>query len=562
MSSSPPVDSTSTPRRWYRPASWTLTAQLIAALVTLIAVVCVGIGAVTTEAVYRYQVGQVDKQLTAAAKRTRPPGDRVGGRLPGGLAPGGPLTETPGQGAGPLVARLVNGQVAEASGLDRFDSTLSADLPVEQYPVLTDLPVDSGPYTRDLGSGFGEYRLFASRANDRVVFVTGLPLADVNATRYGLIAIETTLGAGAALLAALLGAVIVRRTLRPLHRVAATAARVAELPLDRGEVALSVRVPDADPRTEVGRVGAALNRMLGHVAAALAARHASETRVRHFVADASHELRTPLAAIHGYAELAGRFGDAVPPDVAHALRRVRSETVRMTALVEDLLLLARLDSGRPLEREPVDLSRIVIDAVSDAHVAGRGHTWRLDLPDEPVTVTGDPARLHQVLANLLANARTHTPPATTVVASLRVTDHRVELRVVDDGPGIPEELQPEVFERFARGDSSRSRAAGSTGLGLAIVAAVVEAHHGSVEVTSGPGHTAFTVLLPIQGPAGEQAATDGRPAPPDSGSHEAGPRAAGPLDLGSFDPGPHGPAAGRRVAAPDRGAHHGAVGAG
>jgi two-component system OmpR family sensor kinase len=284
---------------------------------------------------------------------------------------------------------------------------------------------------------------------------------------------------------------------------------VAELPLDRGEVALSVRVPDVNPRTEVGQVGAALNRMLGHVAAALAARQASETRVRHFVADASHELRTPLTAIRGYAELTGRFRDSVPPDVAYAMRRVHSEAARMTTLVEDLLLLARLDSGRPLEQEPVDLSRLVIDAVSDAHVAARDHSWRLDLPDEPVTITGDPARLHQVLANLLANARTHTPTGTTVATSVRTIGDQVAVSVVDDGPGIPAKLLPEVFDRFARGDTSRSRVAGSTGLGLAIVAAVVEAHHGGVEVASRPGHTAFTVRLPCRGAAGEPLARDG-----------------------------------------------------
>jgi two-component system OmpR family sensor kinase len=274
---------------------------------------------------------------------------------------------------------------------------------------------------------------------------------------------------------------------------------VAELPLDRGEVALSVRVPegDTDPRTEVGRVGAALNRMLGHVAAALAARQASETRVRQFVADASHELRTPLAAIRGYAEVTRRGRDEVPPDVAHALRRVESESARMTTLVDDLLLLARLDSGRPLETEPVDLSRLLVDAVSDAHAAGPEHKWRLDLPEEALTVPGDAARLHQVVANLLANARAHTPPGTEVIAALRPTGGGgAVLSVVDTGPGIAPELQAEVFERFARGDSSRSRAAGSTGLGLAIVAAVVEAHHGTVEVSSRPGRTEFTVTLP------------------------------------------------------------------
>ncbi|MGC9665534.1 sensor histidine kinase [Planosporangium sp. 12N6] len=502
----PPADPAPTRWRWWRPATWTLRAQLIAALVGLVAVVSVMIGVGTTQAVYRFQVAQIDQQLNDAANRMSSAFRDHRGRLPADQPrPGQPpddqlppdhLTDEPGQGAGTLLAHIVDGEVGDA-GRREIDTNIRRDLPVAEYPVLTSLPVDGRPYTRNLGD-FGDYRLVAVHAADNDVLITGRPLADVYMFRYWLVAMETAIAIGAALIAAGLGTMIVRRTLRPLNRVAATAARVAELPLDRGEVALSVRVPDIDPRTEVGRVGAALNRMLGHVAAALAARQASETRVRHFVADASHELRTPLAAIRGYAELTGRFRDSVPPDVAYALARVHSETTRMTTLVEDLLLLARLDSGRPLEREQVDLTRLVIDAVSDAHVAARDHTWRLDLPDEPVTVPGDPARLHQVLANLLANARTHTPPGTTVVTSLTATGDEVTVTVVDDGPGIPADLLPEVFDRFARGDSSRSRAAGSTGLGLAIVAAVVEAHHGRVEVASRPGRTAFTVRLPCR----------------------------------------------------------------
>ena len=168
----------------------------------------------------------------------------------------------------------------------------------------------------------------------------------------------------------------------------------------------------------------------------------------------------------------------------------------MTTLVEDLLLLARLDSGRPVSAEEVDLSRMVVDVVSDSRIAGPDHHWRLDLPPEPVTVVGDAARLHQVLVNLLANARTHTPPGTTVTTSVRSTRDSTVVTVTDNGPGIPPELLPEVFERFARGDSSRSRAAGSTGLGLSIVAAVVAAHQGMVGVQSIPGQTTFTVTLP------------------------------------------------------------------
>jgi two-component system OmpR family sensor kinase len=185
----------------------------------------------------------------------------------------------------------------------------------------------------------------------------------------------------------------------------------------------------------------------------------------------------------------------------------------MTALVEDLLLLARLDAGRPLDAEPVDLTVLIVDAVSDAHVAGPRHRWRLNLPDDPVTVTGDAARLHQVLANLLANARAHTPPGATVTTTLTSSDGAAVVTVTDDGPGIPPDLLPAVFERFARGDTSRSRTAGSTGLGLAIVFAVVEAHHGAAAVESRHGHTAFTVTLPLRAQPTE---SNGSPQPANS----------------------------------------------
>ncbi len=235
------------------------------------------------------------------------------------------------------------------------------------------------------------------------------------------------------------GMLIIRRALTPLNRVAAAAGAVANLPLDRGEVELPVRIPapDANPHTEVGRLGLAINRMLEHISAALSTRQASESRVRQFVADASHELRTPLAAIRGYTELAQRKRDQMPDDVAHAMGRVESEAVRMTRLVEDLLLLARLDSGRPLEREPVDLARLSADVVSDAHAAGPEHCWNLDVPPDPLYVVGDDARLHQVVANLLANARTHTPPGTLVTLSLDTEPGAAVLRVVDNGQVSP-----------------------------------------------------------------------------------------------------------------------------
>ncbi|HEU4466683.1 MAG TPA: ATP-binding protein, partial [Agromyces sp.] len=299
-----------------------------------------------------------------------------------------------------------------------------------------------------------------------------------------------------------LGAVTVRRALQPLDRVTETATLVSGLPLARGDVELPEEVPVQDDRTEVGRLATAFNRMLGHVSASLSARELSERKVRRFVADASHELRTPLASIRGYAELTRLHGGELPPDVVHALGRIESESLRMTELVEDLLLLARLDEGRELRRDPVDLRQVVVDAVGDAQVAGPDHDWRVAVPDEALTVAGDESRLRQVLANLLANARVHTPEGTKVIVRLQpraATDgaaERVRVTVTDDGPGIDPEVRATLFERFARGDASRSRRAGSTGLGLAIVRAVVEAHRGTVSVESEPGRTEFTVDLP------------------------------------------------------------------
>jgi two-component system OmpR family sensor kinase len=473
-----------------------LRARLVAALLALLALAGVLVGVVTAVALHAFLLHRLDVQLAGSRDRFAgalagpPPGSRLS---PNGKRGG--FLGTPGQSVDTLGARIVDGRVVEGGVLDR--SGALQQLSGSDAAALVALRADGAP--RSLRLGLENYRVVAVRALDGDVLVTGLPLAGLDATVTRLVTIEVIVIGSALVFFGVAGAAIVRLTLRPLTRVAGTAGRVAELRLDRGEVALAERVPEADtdPRTEVGQVGLALNRMLGHVGAALEARQASETRLRRFVADASHELRTPLAAIRGYAELTRRSTEPVPPDIAHLLARVESQAERMTTLVEDLMLLARLDAGRPLGREPVDLSRLVVDAMSDAHAVSPDHRWQLTAPEQEVTVTGDAAGLSQVLANLLANTRTHTPPGTTVSVTLTPANGQVTLSIVDDGPGVPADLLPHVFERFARGDSSRSRAAGSTGLGLSIVDAVVAAHGGSVDVTSVPGHTAFTVRLPV-----------------------------------------------------------------
>ncbi|MCD2193979.1 HAMP domain-containing histidine kinase [Actinomycetospora endophytica] len=481
-----------------------LQARIVLTTVVLMAVVCavVGIGAALS---LRHYLGE---QLAQEVSRTvgftaNPPNDDSDHRPPppdAGSGIGG------GDGTSRIEVRSIDGQVVSAAALGNFrsaDQPLSA---VQVAPVLAVTPDQGSP--GDPGAeavtlpGLGTYFMEARTVSDGSVVAVGISTARMDATVGRLAVIEIVIFAIGVAVAGVIAAFATGATLRPLHRVSATARRVSELPLERGEVELDDRVPeaDADPRTEVGQVGVALNRMLGHVAGALEVRQESETRVRRFVADASHELRTPLAAIRGYSELARRRSDELPPEVAAMLERVGSQTERMTLLVEDLLLLARLDAGRPLARERVDLARIVADVVADAHAVASDHHWSLQLPEDPEAigfdVVGDPERLHQVVANLLANARTHTPSGTHVVAGLSRRGDTVRLEVSDDGPGIAPDLLGHVFERFARGDTGRARTTGSTGLGLSIVSAVVTEHGGTLGVTSVPGDTRFAVALP------------------------------------------------------------------
>ncbi|SFR28479.1 two-component system, OmpR family, sensor kinase [Lentzea waywayandensis] len=442
----------------------TLRAKLVSGQIVLLTALCLVIGGVSVLALHAFLMSNLDREVTTM----RPP-------------PPGSLYGPPG------INAIIRGDGKILGTIELPGWQEPRMLTDDEIKVLATAP--SGLHTVDLGEA-GEFRVVTDQRGIR-----GMSLQNVTDVVWQMVWILAGLIVAGAAAVALAGRVIVRRALVPLDRVADTATRVSELPLHEGEVALAERVPeeDTDPATEVGKVGLALNKLLGHVGEALKARHDSETRVRQFVADASHELRTPLAAIRGYAELTRRTSADLPPEVTHAMGRVESEAVRMTSLVEDLLLLARLDAGRPLESKDVDLSRLVLDVVGDARIAGPDHRWKLALPEQPVTVPGDVQRLHQVIGNLLSNARAHTPPGTTVTTGLSVHNGQVDLTVTDDGPGIPEGL--EVFERFARGDSSRSRAAGSTGLGLSIVSAVVGAHDGDVSVTSKPGHTTFKVSL-------------------------------------------------------------------
>jgi two-component system OmpR family sensor kinase len=488
-------------------AGQSLRTRLIAGVFVLLAIACAGIGVTTSITLRGFLVDRLDQQLISASSRLDVSLEHSGGsRDPSGRdhpsesIPGGdPVVQ--GQAVGTLATRIVAGSVIspvvvqDTAGQVSLRSVAMTSADREQ---LLSLPADGRPSSADL-SALGDYRLRATESPDGDVHIAGLPMSDIESTVLRLEVTELVVFAVALLFTGLAATGWVRLSLRPLHRVTTTANQVSSMSLGSGAVDLPHRVPDLDPRTEVGQLSVAFNQMLGHVETALEQRAASESRLRRFVADASHELRTPLAGIRSYAELARRNTETVPHEVSHALGRVESEAIRMGRLVDDLLLLARLDAGRPLEQEDVDLSRLVIEVTSDARVAGPDHRWSLDLPPEPVVIRGDEHRLHQVVANLLSNARVHTPAGTSVVVRLSVDrdrDHEVLLSVCDNGPGVPPELQAQVFERFVRDDDSRSRVVGSTGLGLSIAQAVVKAHGGALTLISQKVGTEFRIALP------------------------------------------------------------------
>ncbi|MGY2083697.1 sensor histidine kinase [Blastococcus sp. SYSU DS0539] len=475
-----------------------LRVTLVALLVLLVAVALAATGFAATSLLGQYLQEQRDAELrgTVQAYERQP-----GLVLPGCLNP--PASPLPGS---TYVACL-------APGDDR-PIVLSAPHGRDgALPDLDDRHVDrlreGGGLTSVRAGGRTEWRMGSGNLPGGYAVVVGTDLRGVEAAIGRLVRIEAVVGLIVLTVLAAAGSVLVRNSLRPLADVERTARAIAAGDLSR-------RVPTGDDRTEVGRLSTALNGMLARIETAFRAQQASEEqargsehRMRRFVADASHELRTPLTSIRGFAELYRQGAVRSEEDVARLMQRIEAEGGRMGVLVEDLLLLARMDQQRPLATAPVDLAAIAGDAVHDARAVqpDRPISLHLDesLTDVPV-VLGDESRLRQVVGNLVTNALTHTPPRTRVQVSVAQDPADADvllLRVADEGPGMTAEDAARAFERFYRADTSRTRAAGGTGLGLAIVSSLAAAHGGSASLETAPGAgLAVTVRLPRSGPAG------------------------------------------------------------
>ncbi|MGP3959275.1 sensor histidine kinase [Nonomuraea sp. 3N208] len=372
------------------------------------------------------------------------------------------------------------------------------DVDLKPKPVLSPIP-DHEPYTTSAVRGRGEWRVLESLVDGRTL-VVAVDLEEVDAITRRLVLIELLGGGGILLILGVVGITIVRRSMRPLGQIERTAEAIAGGQLGR-------RVPDGDARTEVGRLAKSLNGMLAQIEAAFAARSASETaarrsedRMRQFVGDASHELRTPLTSIRGFAEYARQNPGADP---AELMQRVEKAAGRMSLLVDDLLLLARVDQQRPLQMRPVDMLALAADAVQDARILAPDRLIKLDVVGgAALIVSGDEVRLRQVISNLVTNAIVHTDAGSPIIVRVGAGTDKVFLEVVDSGPGLTPEQVEHVFERFYRADSARSRRRSAedrgSGLGLAIVRALVRAHGGTVTVDSSPERgSTFRVELPL-----------------------------------------------------------------
>ncbi len=461
-----------------------LRTRLLVGVIALAAVGLVAADVATYSALSSYLLGQVDSNLNQV---------HIGieSQVFESQVFGGSEGPSPAQVPGDCVqVRRIGGAVVLHGCFPAFHG--QEQPPAPRLPAQVSLPSQPNTpegdrvrfFTVAAASGSGQYRVRASEEAQHPGFVLLIaqPLRGEDSTLHRLFLIELLVTAAVLAALAVLALWIIRIGLRPLRAIEETAAAITAGDLSR-------RVEHADSQTEVGRVGSALNTMLDRI-------EASDRRLRRFVADASHELRTPLAAVRAYAELFGRGASARPADLERSMSGITRESERMSLLVDDLLLLARLDEGRPLERQPVDLATVVGEAVDAARVVEPDRP--IELSVEPTTVTGDETRLRQALDNLLANARAHTPAGTRVSVALRHVDGRAELAVADHGPGLTEEQAERVFERFYRADSSRTRASGGAGLGLSIAAAVTEAHCGTAEARPTPGGGAtFVITLPL-----------------------------------------------------------------
>ena len=463
-----------------------LRSRLLIGVVSLTVVGLVVSDIATFASLQNFLIGKIDTQLIGGrAEATR----ELGGQPPDGG--GGPGSSFP---IGTVVElRSLDGTLLAYAVTFPNGSTPSAARPVlpAQLPSSsTDHPVS--PYTVAGTHGTAHFRVTNWPEDffhgDYVVLA--IPLTDVQTTLNQLLLLEALVTVIVVATMAVLSWVIIQIGLRPLQRMGAAAGEIAAGDYSR-------RVEPATQRTEIGRLGLALNAMLAQIEGAFAQRTASERRLRRFIADASHELRTPLTSIRGYSEMLRRGASESPTDSDLARRRIEEESVRMSTLVDDMLLIARLDQGRPIETQPVNLQVIARDAAADARAVAPQREITLDAPND-VMVSGDDTRLRQVVGNLVRNALVHTPQTTPVEITVSTRNGSAKLSVADHGPGLPPADLERVFEPFYRADASRSRDSGGAGLGLSIVTAVVTAHGGKVNVkeTSGGGAT-FEVELPL-----------------------------------------------------------------
>jgi two-component system OmpR family sensor kinase len=451
-----------------------LRTKLVISFTVLLLAVIAAVGFVATRSVRTILVDQIDHTLDELAKR------------PGRGPSGGPQWG----GEDRDFREFAEIYVPADSTVARVYKSGFSDNP-DPRPDLDPFPSEPGYVNLDSVDGSLEYRGYVIQFPEVGTVIYAYPLRDVAVATDQLIRALLLAGGGVLLLGAVATWWTVRGATRPVDEMVETAEAIAGGDLTR-------RVPELNPGTELGRLGGSLNEMLAHIEDAVAVERSGRERLRQFVADASHELRTPVAAISGYAELRRKGGLATAEDEDKAWSRIESESRRMGRLIQDLLMLARMGQSQPLRIGEVELTRVVRDAAADHQAIDPDRPLQVRVPGS-VVLDGDPERLHQVVSNLLSNARVHTPPGTTIDADLVASNGNAYLTVTDDGPGIPEAALGQVFERFYRADKSRSRRSGGSGLGLAIVQAIVEAHGGSVSASNANGRGAsFAVTLPLQ----------------------------------------------------------------